>query len=85
MNRLFVAGLCAWAGCAQAQMTPVGLWRSIDDHTGQARAEIAIRDNGKGGVNGKLYKLTPLEGGAKLLVRGYIGPLFRTQVWQRVQ
>jgi uncharacterized protein (DUF2147 family) len=35
---------------------------------------------------GKLYKLrlTPLEGGAKLQVRGYIGPFFRTQTWNRV-
>jgi uncharacterized protein (DUF2147 family) len=125
-------------------MTPVGLWRSIDDHTGQARAEIAIKDNGRGGLNGKVerslqaspspepncnlctddrkgqakigleiirdakksgaetlweggtildpengktYKLrlTPIEGGARLQVRGYIGPFYRTQVWQRVQ
>jgi uncharacterized protein (DUF2147 family) len=36
--------------------------------------------------NGKLYKLRlmPIEGGAKLQVRGYIGPFFRTQVWSRV-
>jgi uncharacterized protein (DUF2147 family) len=144
MNRLlFVAALLA-AGPALAQMTPVGLWRSIDDHTGQARAEIAIKDNGRGGLNGKVerslqtspspepncnlctddrkgqpkigleiirdakksgaeplweggtildpengktYKLrlTPIEGGARLQVRGYIGPFYRTQVWQRVQ
>jgi len=144
MNRLlFVAALLA-AGPALAQMTPVGLWRSIDDHTGQARAEIAIKDNGRGGLNGKVerslqaspspepncnlctddrkgqakigleiirdakksgaetlweggtildpengktYKLrlTPIEGGARLQVRGYIGHFYRTQVWQRVQ
>ena len=144
MNRLlFVAALLA-ACPALAQMTPVGLWRSIDDHTGQARAEIAIKDNGRGGLNGKVerglqaspspepncnlctddrkgqakigleiirdakksgaetlweggtildpengktYKLrlTPIEGGARLQVRGYIGPFYRTQVWQRVQ
>jgi uncharacterized protein (DUF2147 family) len=38
---------------------------------------------------GKVYKvqLTPVEGGKKLEVRGYIGaPLFgRTQTWIRVQ
>ena len=38
---------------------------------------------------GKVYKvqLTPIEGGKKLEVRGYIGaPLFgRTQTWIRVQ
>ncbi len=140
---LAAAGLCLAAGLVQAQMTPVGLWRSIDDGTGQPKAEIAIKDNGKGGLNGrverglgapapepnctlctddrkgqpkiglevirdakkaateavweggtildpengKIYKLklTPVEGGAKLQVRGYIGPFFRTQVWQRVQ
>ncbi|MDI9332767.1 MAG: DUF2147 domain-containing protein [Cytophagales bacterium] len=36
--------------------------------------------------NGKVYKLRlmPIEGGAKLQVRGYIGPFFRTQTWNRV-
>jgi uncharacterized protein (DUF2147 family) len=125
-------------------MTPVGLWRSIDDQTGQARAEISIKDNGRGGLNGKVerslqavaspepncnlctddrkgqpkigleiirdakksgseplweggtildpengkvYKLrlSPQDGGKTLQVRGYIGPFFRTQLWQRVQ
>ncbi len=120
----------------------MGLWRNIDDQTGQAKAEIRIRESGDGvltGViekalvdspqpncdlctddrkgkpkvgleiirgakkaegeeawthgnildpeNGKTYRLrmTPLEGGAKLQVRGYIGPFYRTQVWVRVQ
>jgi len=143
MKTLFAAGLLALTGLAQAQMSPVGLWRSIDDATGQPKAEISIKDNGKGGLsgkverslqspspepmctlctddrkgqpkigmeiirdakkagadavweggtildpeNGKTYKLklTPLEDGKKLQVRGYIGPFFRTQVWQRVQ
>ena len=37
--------------------------------------------------NGKEYtvRMTPLEGGKKLQVRGYIGPFYRTQVWVRVQ
>ena len=128
---------------ALAQMTPVGLWRSIDDSTGEAKAEISIKDNGKGALNGvverslvkstgelncslcpddrkdkpkvgmeiirgavkaasediweggtiidpengKVYKLrlTPIEGGKKLQVRGYIGPFYRNQLWQRVQ
>jgi uncharacterized protein (DUF2147 family) len=36
--------------------------------------------------NGKVYKLRlmPLDGGAKLQVRGYIGPFYRTQTWIRV-
>lgn len=37
--------------------------------------------------NGKTYRtrLTPLEGGKKLEVRGYIGPFFRSQVWLRAE
>jgi uncharacterized protein (DUF2147 family) len=37
--------------------------------------------------NGKSYKLklTPMEGGKQLEVRGYIGFFSRGQVWQRVQ
>ena len=140
---LIATGLMALTGLVHAQLTPVGVWNSIDDSTGKPRAEISIKDNGKGGLNGrverslqpssaepnctlctddrkgqpkigieiirdakqagkdavweggtildpengKIYKLklTPLEGGAKLQVRGYIGPLYRTQVWQRAQ
>ncbi len=37
--------------------------------------------------NGKVYKarLKPIDGGAKLEMRGYIGPFYRTQVWIRVE
>ena len=143
MKKTTVAFLLASALPAMAQMSPVGLWRSIDDNSGEARAEISLKDNGKGGVNGvverslintgtppncdlctddrkgkpkvgmeiirdaakvsgqdaweggtivdpengKTYKLrlAPIEGGKQLQVRGYIGPFFRTQIWQRVQ
>jgi uncharacterized protein (DUF2147 family) len=44
--------IAAFALPALAQMTPAGLWRSIDDNTGEAKAEISIKDNGKGGLNG---------------------------------
>ena len=32
---------------------------------------------------GKLYRvrLTPVEGGAKLQVRGFLGPFWRNQLW----
>lgn len=35
--------------------------------------------------NGKVYRarLRPIDGGAKLEVRGYLGPFYRTQVWLR--
>ena len=139
---LWLASGLAFMGLAQAQMTPVGLWHSIDDNTGKPRAEISIRDNGgvlvgkverslqapsaeplcllcaddrkgqpkigleiirdakrsgtdpvwEGGTildpeSGKLYKLRLAlqDGGKTLQVRGYIGPFYRTQVWQRVQ
>ena len=131
----------AFACCAQ--MTPVGVWRSIDDKTGEPKAEIRIVDNG-GKLNGRIEKtlrkdanpdavceeckderkgkpmvgleiirnaqkasdkdvweggkildpengreytlrLTPVEGGRKLDVRGSIGPFGRTQTWLRVQ
>jgi uncharacterized protein (DUF2147 family) len=37
--------------------------------------------------NGKTYtlRMAPLEGGKKLQVRGYIGPFYRTQIWQRIE
>lgn len=141
---VLAASLLALA--VQAQMSPVGLWRSIDDETNQPKAEIRIAQSASGGLtgvversllttpspepncnlctddrkgkpkigleiirggqqsdgkvvweggkildpeNGKNYslRLTPIEGGKKLEVRGYIGaPLLgRTQTWIRVQ
>jgi uncharacterized protein (DUF2147 family) len=138
------AGLLSLA--AHAQMSPVGLWRSIDDATQQPKAEIRITQKAGGGLsgvverslattpstepncnlctddrkgqpkigmeiirggqqsdgkavweggkildpeNGKNYslRLTPIEGGKRLEVRGFIGsPLLgRTQTWVRVQ
>ncbi|MDB5897674.1 MAG: hypothetical protein JWP41_1276 [Ramlibacter sp.] len=130
-------------GTAFAQSTPVGTWRSVDDKTGEAKAEIRIVDNAgvlsgriekrlakdakpdavceeckderkgkpiqgleiirgaqkaqgkdvwEGGKildpeNGREYtlRLTPVDGGSKLDVRGSFGPFGRTQTWVRVQ
>ncbi|NVO07562.1 MAG: DUF2147 domain-containing protein, partial [Rhodoferax sp.] len=38
-------------------------------------------------TNGKTYKtrLKPVDGGKSMEMRGYIGFLYRTQVWQRVE
>ena len=136
---LVAIGAPAWA-----QMTPEGLWRNVDDKTGEAKAEIRIRDTGAGGLLGVLEKrlskdakpddvckectddrkdkpvlgleiirgakkadgkdvweggrvldpekgsdyrlrLTPIDGGQRLEVRGSIGPFGRTQTWTRVQ
>ena len=144
LKALFISTLFV-AGCSFAQMTPVGSWHTIDDKTGEAKAEIQIvekdgvlngrvikslrndpnakktcddcTDDRKGqtiigmeiirGVkheasneplwagggkildpeNGKEYtvKMVPREDGKKLQLRGYIGPFYRTQIWQRVQ
>jgi uncharacterized protein (DUF2147 family) len=37
--------------------------------------------------NGKTYRtrLKPVDGGKKLEMRGYIGPFYRSQLWQRVE
>ena len=133
----------AFSGCALAQATPAGLWRNVDDKTGEAKAEIRIVDEG-GVLNGRIerrlakdakpgavceeckddrkgkpmdgleiirgakkaegkdtwedgkildpengrnytLRLTPIDGGRKLEVRGSIGPFGRTQTWVRVQ
>ncbi|MES2634372.1 MAG: DUF2147 domain-containing protein [Pseudomonadota bacterium] len=130
------------ATSAFAQVSPVGLWRNIDDKTGEAKAELRIVENA-GVVSGKIerrlskdakpgatcteckddrkeqpldgleiirgakkadgkdvwedgkildpengreyrLRLTPIEGGKRLEVRGSIGPFGRTQTWVRV-
>ena len=48
------ASLLAFA--AQAQMSPLGLWRSIDDETKQPKAEIRITQNAAGGLSGVVEK-----------------------------
>jgi uncharacterized protein (DUF2147 family) len=132
--RVLCASIATFAfGCstALAQPTPVGLWRNVDDKTGEVKAEIRIVETSQGlrgriekvlkkdakpedvcdkcdddrknqpmkGLeiirgdrildpeNGHEYRLqlTPIEGGAKLQVRGYFGPFFRTQTWTRTQ
>ena len=130
---------------AQAQTTPVGLWKTVDDETGKEKSLVRVSEAGgvftgkveklldpsrqdakcdkcsderKGqpvagmtiikGVKqnagdaalwdggeildpnkGKTYKvrITPVDGGKTLEVRGYIGaPLLgRTQTWSRVE
>jgi uncharacterized protein (DUF2147 family) len=146
MNKSIAAALVSMMALpALAQMSPVGLWKTIDDKDGSAKSEIRIietagvltgkiekildpkakpgelcvecTDDRKGqpmlgleiirGVRqvagqavweggtivepstGKIYKMkmTPIEGGAKLEMRGFIGfsLLGRTQTWLRVQ
>ncbi len=143
MNKsLFALSAIAFCSLANAQMSPVGRWNSVDDKTGEIKSEIQITDNAgilTGAVtkllrkdakqdevcdkcsddrkdkqilgmqiirgakkaenkdvwedgkvldpeNGKSYtlRLTPVDGGKKLEVRGSIGPFGRTQTWVRV-
>lgn len=129
--------------CAMAQMTPVGLWKTIDDDGKTEKSLVRITESGgvltgsiekifdpakqdakcdkctddrkdkpvlglaiirnvrqdaddktiwTGGEildpnNGKTYRtrLKPVEGGKSMEMRGYIGFIYRTQVWQRVE
>lgn len=54
---LFAAALAACAAAAQAQMTPVGTWRTIDDSTGQAKSEVVITEDANGVLTGHIEKL----------------------------
>ena len=55
MKRILIALLAAGAASAFAQATPVGLWRNIDDKTGEAKAEIRIVESG-GVLTGRIEK-----------------------------
>jgi uncharacterized protein (DUF2147 family) len=129
---------------ALAQMTPVGLWKTIDDDGKTAKSYVRIADAGGGSLTGKVEKIMDpakqdekctkctdarkdqpivgmtlfsglrqdldekdlwqgtrildpnegkdyrmtirmIEGGSKLLLRGYIGPFYRTQEWIRAE
>jgi uncharacterized protein (DUF2147 family) len=139
---LIALALPLLAGAAWAQPSPVGLWRNIDDKTGQPKGEIRIQER-EGALFGRVGKtlvkdrpstcevctgdrkgkpivgleiiraarhskddanvwdggtildpetgteyrtsLTLIEGGKKLQVRGYLGPFWRTQIWDRLE
>ena len=53
--RGLILGLATLSGVAFAQMTPLGTWRSIDDKTGEAKAEIRIFEQG-GALYGRIEK-----------------------------
>jgi uncharacterized protein (DUF2147 family) len=52
--------LALLAGAATAQMTPVGLWKTIDDETKKEQSLVRIVDNG-GAVSGRIEKLLDPE------------------------
>jgi len=142
-HTLIAIGLAAASVSAFAQMTPVGLWQSADEKTGEAKSQIRIAESG-GVLNGRIEKLlrkeakqdavcdecsddrkgkpmigleiirgakkadgkdvwedgkvldpengknytlrlTPIDGGKKLEVRGSVLGIGRTQTWTRIQ
>lgn len=144
MIRTALALVMSFASAAAfAQMSPVGLWKTIDDDGKTEKSLVRITEQGgvftgtiekvfdaskadakcekctddrkdkpvvglaiirnvkqdaadkeiwTGGEildpnNGKTYKtrLKPVEGGKKMEMRGYVGFIYRTQVWQRVE
>ena len=58
MKRLFAAAvvLAGCAAAAQAQTTPVGLWKTIDDDTKAEKSLVRIVESG-GVLTGKIEKL----------------------------
>ncbi|GAB3648975.1 DUF2147 domain-containing protein [Ramlibacter alkalitolerans] len=52
---LILLGAALAFSSAFAQVSPVGLWRSIDDKTGEPKAEIRITDSG-GVLTGRIEK-----------------------------
>ncbi len=56
---LVITAVIAMPGLVMSQgvqATPVGLWRSIDDKTGQAKAEVRIKSNAAGVLTGVVEK-----------------------------
>lgn len=57
MKKLTVAAfLLALGTNAMAQMTPIGLWNTIDDKTGKPKAEVRITANAAGDLSGVVVR-----------------------------
>lgn len=57
MLKAFAAMVCmAITAPVWAQMTPVGLWKSVDDKTGEPKSQIRITEQG-GVLSGRVEKL----------------------------
>jgi uncharacterized protein (DUF2147 family) len=143
LRSLIAVAVCGFSVSAMAQMSPVGVWNSVDDKTKELKSEIVITENA-GVLSGKISKLlrkdakqddvcrectddrkdkpligleiirgakkadgkdvwedgkildpengktyalrmTPIENGAKLEVRGSIAFFGRTQTWVRAK
>ncbi|MGE8396724.1 MAG: DUF2147 domain-containing protein, partial [Comamonas sp.] len=57
MNKALAAlVLVAFGGPAMAQMSPVGVWKSLDEKTGAPKSEVRITENG-GVLTGKVERI----------------------------
>ena len=56
MRTLIALLICIAATAAHAQNTPVGLWKTVDDHTGQEKSLVRISESA-GVVSGRIEKL----------------------------
>jgi uncharacterized protein (DUF2147 family) len=56
MRKLLTLAALTASAWAQAQMTPLGLWQSIDDGNGQPKAEISIVQRPDGSLSGKVMR-----------------------------
>lgn len=53
---LIIFSLVLFAGLATAQNSPIGVWKTIDDETGDAKSHVEIYEN-NGKYYGKVVKL----------------------------
>jgi len=64
MRKCLTVGILAWAGWAHAQMSPIGLWQSIDDDDGKPEAEISIAQRPDGTLTGRVERALQPQAGA---------------------
>ena len=66
MKKFLLTAVCVTTGAlSYAQMTPLGLWNSIDDATNKPKAEIRIVMNASGGLSGVVEKALDPKPGAE--------------------
>ena len=57
MHKTLITGaLVCLSGLATAQLTPIGLWNTIDDATGKPKAEVRIVANAAGELSGTVIR-----------------------------
>lgn len=60
MKKLLFFPLFFLLGFVGFSQSPVGVWKTIDDETGEAKSHVEIYENSKGRLEGKVIKiLTP--------------------------